>query len=62
MKHASNSRSRDAPRPTEQHEYHSAVEVDETQANWRDWIGPALAASGVILAIALLFLTNAGHI
>lgn len=44
------------------HEYHSAVEVDETQNNWRDWIGPALAIAGVILAVALLFLTGQGYI
>lgn len=49
-------------RDLDHHDYHSAVEIDETQANWKDWVGPGLAIFGVIAAMLLLFLTSGGHI
>lgn len=41
----------------EHHEYHSAVEVDETKDNWRDWVGPVLAVLFAIGAIVIVVMT-----
>lgn len=62
MRDSSIRRLRDAAQADEPHDYHSAVEIDESKPNWKDWIGPGLAVFGVAGALALLFLTNAGHI
>lgn len=62
MKDTSIRRLRDAAPADDQHDYHSAVEIDESKADWKDWIGPAVAVFGVLAALLLLFLTNAGHI
>lgn len=53
---------RDAERPgdNEHHEYHSAVEVDESFDNWRDWVGPVLAILVVVGALVVLVLTANG--
>ncbi len=44
------------------HEYHSAVEVDESVDNWRDWVGPMLAILFVLAALVGLALTVGGYI
>jgi len=44
------------------HEYHSAVEVDESFDNWRDWVGPSLAILFVLAALVGLVLTVGGYI
>ncbi len=62
MRNSSIKHPRDAAQADEHHDYHSAVEIDETEANWKDWVGPGLAVFGVLAAVAFLFLTNAGHI
>ena len=67
MRDTSIRRLRDAAQAEDQpdnshHDYHSAVEIDESEANWKDWVGPGLAVFGVLAAVLLLFLTNAGHI
>jgi len=46
----------------EPHGYHSAVEVDETVENWRDWVGPGLAILFLIAAIVVLTLMVSGQI
>lgn len=53
---------RAAPGSAEHHEYHSAVEVDETRDDWKDWVGPLMAILALIGALVLLFLTSQGHI
>lgn len=62
MRDSSIRRLRDTAQADEHHDYHSAVEIDETEPNWRDWIGPGMAIFGFLAAMLLLFLTNAGHI
>ena len=62
MRDTSIRRLRDEAQADDHHDYHSAVEIDESAANWKDWIGPAVAVFGVLAAVLLLFLTNAGRI
>ncbi|HEY0116914.1 MAG TPA: hypothetical protein VGB54_14460 [Allosphingosinicella sp.] len=57
MAEAARSGGTDVPQPEIEHnEYHSAVEVDENYANWRDWVGPALAALFALAAIIVVVL------
>ncbi len=46
----------------EHHEYHSAVEVDETQDNWRDWVGPGLALAFMLAAVVVVILMLTGQL
>ena len=46
----------------EHHEYHSAVEVDESVDNWRDWIGPALAVLFLVAALIVVVLMLTGQL
>lgn len=45
----------------EHHEYHSAVEVDESVDNWRDWVGPALAVLFLIGALVVVVMMLTGQ-
>ena len=44
----------------EHHEYHSAVEVDETVGSWKDWVGPGLAVFALVGILAIIILMMAG--
>ena len=48
--------------PEEHHEYHSAVEVDETRDDWKDWVGPGLAISFLLAALVVLVLMLTGQL
>ena len=44
----------------EHHEYHSAVEVDETVGSWKDWVGPGLALLALLVALVVVVLMLSG--
>jgi hypothetical protein len=61
MSDATMDRAAESPQPEfEHHEYHSAVEVDETVGSWKDWVGPSLAVIGLLAALVVIVMMLSG--